>query len=54
MKNKEACFVAYIAANKYSVAFDVAYGKTESSAIAAVKRKNSPYRKDCVVWAKEF
>ena len=44
-------FKAYIAANKYTKAFDFAYGETESSAIAAVKRKNSPDWKDCIVWA---
>jgi hypothetical protein len=44
-------YKAYIAGNKYSKAFDHAYGKTAFSAIAAVKRKNSPDWQDCYVWA---
>ena len=47
-------YKAFIAGNKYTPAFDSAYGKTEQSAIAAVKRKNSPDWKDCCVWAKEI
>jgi len=43
-------YKAYIAGNKYTPAFDHAYGKTTESAIAAVKRKNSPDWKDCTVW----
>lgn len=48
---KEKMYAAYIAANKYTKAFDVAYGNTEASAIAAVKRKNSPDWKDCFIWS---
>jgi hypothetical protein len=43
-------YKAYIAANKHTPFFDSAVGKTEKSAIAAVKRKNSPDWKDCFVW----
>ena len=48
MRNYE--YKAYIAANPYTKAFDFAYGKTAKSAAAAVKRKNSPDWKDCIVW----
>ncbi len=48
--NQSKTYKAYIAANKYSEAFDYAYGKSEASAKAAVKRKNSPDWKDCHVW----
>ena len=44
-------YIAYIAGNRYTKAFDTAYGKTAESAMAAIKRKNSPDWKDCVVWA---
>ena len=43
-------YTAYIAGNKHSVAFDEAKGQTETSAVAAVKRKNSPDWQDCCVW----
>ena len=43
-------YKAYIAANMETKSFDFAYGKTASSAIAAVKRNNSPDWKDCYVW----
>jgi len=44
-------YKAYIAANRESEAFDFAYGKTATNAIAAVKRQNSPDWQDCVIWA---
>jgi len=43
-------YKAYIAANKYTKAFDTAFGKTATSAIGAVKRKNCPDWRDCYVW----
>jgi hypothetical protein len=47
-------YKAYIAANRYTKAFDTAYGATSSSAKGAVKRKNSPDWKDCYVWAEKL
>jgi len=44
-KNYKAC----IAGTKESKPFDHAYGATKESAIAAVKRRNSPDWKDCVI-----
>jgi len=49
MKNQKN-YKAYIAANKYSDAFDSAMGQTAASAMAAVKRQNSPDWQDCYVW----
>lgn len=49
MKTKKN-YKAYIAGTKESKPFDSAMGKTEQSAIAAVKRQNSPDWKDCFVW----
>ena len=43
-------FKAYIASNPETKAFDFATGKTAKSAIATVKRRNSPDWKDCCVW----
>jgi hypothetical protein len=43
-------YKAYIASTNESKAFDSALGKTKESAIAAVKRANSPDWKDCCVW----
>ena len=43
-------YKAYIAANKDTKAFDFALGTTKKSAIARVKRQNSPDWKDCLVW----
>ena len=40
-------YKAYIAANKDTKAFDFALGTTKKSAIARVKRQNSPDWKDC-------
>lgn len=52
MKNKNQYpYIALIAGNRYSTAFDRAHGMTAASAIAAVKRRNSPDWKDCFVWA---
>lgn len=48
MKNYK--YKAYIAANEHTQAFDFAYGETAKSASSAVKRKNSPDWKDCIVW----
>jgi hypothetical protein len=48
MKTKN--YKAYIAGTPESNAFDYAYGKSKESAIAAVKRQNSPDWKDCIVW----
>jgi hypothetical protein len=50
----EKNFIAYIAGNKYTKAFDTARGVTAKSAIAKVKQRNSPDWKDCVVWAERF
>lgn len=47
----EKNYIAYIAGNRYTKAFDTATGKTAASAIAAVKRKNSPDWRDCCIWA---
>jgi hypothetical protein len=47
----EKNYIAYIAANRYTKAFDTCTGKTEKSAIAAVKRKNSPDWRDCFIWS---
>lgn len=47
-------YKAYIAANRYSKAFDHAYGETGKSAIIQVKRQNSPDWKDCHVWCVEL
>ena len=44
-------YKAYIAGTNESKAFDSAFGKTKESAIAAVKRRNSPDWQDCYVWA---
>jgi hypothetical protein len=45
-------YKAYIAANVYTKAFDFCTSnKSSEAAIAAVKRKNSPDWKDCIVWA---
>ena len=49
MKTKKN-YKAYIAGSKESRAFDSAMGKTASSAIAAVKRRNSPSWPDCYIW----
>lgn len=49
MKN-EKNYKAYIADTNNSTAFDSANGKTKESAIAAVKRRNSPSWQDCCVW----
>jgi hypothetical protein len=43
-------YKAYIASTTESEAFDSAFGTTKESAIAAVKRKNSPDWQDCYVW----
>ena len=43
-------YKAYIAANRDTKAFDHALGTTKKSAIAQVKRQNSPDWKDCFVW----
>ena len=50
MKKEEKIYKAYIAGNVHTKAFDSCMGKTPESAIAAVRRKNSPDWKDCVVW----
>lgn len=50
MKEAEKNYTAYIAGTRYSVAFDEAKGITAESAVAAIKRKNSPYWHDCVIW----
>lgn len=43
-------YKAYIASNGHSQAFDNAAGKTAKSALAAIKRKNSPDWRDCCTW----
>jgi len=43
-------YKAYIAANEFSAAFDCAYGKSSQSALAQVKRQNSPDWIDCYCW----
>jgi hypothetical protein len=45
---------AYIAGNQYTEAFDSCYGKTQKSAEAAIKRRNSPDWQDCCVWSEEI
>ena len=50
MKKAAEMYKAYIAGNRYSPAFDHAWGQTPESAIAAVKRRNSPDWRDCHVW----
>jgi len=54
MKNFKNLYVAFISANRYSKAFDQAYGKTAKSALSAVKRKNSPDWRDCCVWSERI
>lgn len=49
MKTKKN-YKAYIASTKESKAFDNAIGKTKESAIASVKRANSPDWRDCYIW----
>ena len=49
MKTKKN-YKAYIAANKYSGAFDHSFGETKEGAIAAIKRRNGPDYKDCHAW----
>ena len=46
----EKNYKAYISGTIESLAFDSATGKTKESAIAAVKRRNSPSWLDCYVW----
>jgi ribosomal protein S18 acetylase RimI-like enzyme len=46
----EKKYKAYIASTKESKAFDSATGKTKESAIASVKRRNSPDWEDCYIW----
>lgn len=43
-------YKAYIASNKYTTAFDCAFGSHPTSAISAVKRKNSPDWRDLYIW----
>lgn len=43
-------YKALIASNCHTLAFDFAYGKTPASAAAAVKRRNSPDWRDCIIW----
>lgn len=50
MKAQTKSFKAYIAANKWTPAFDSAMGKTPDSARAAIKRKNSPDWKDLYIY----
>lgn len=50
MKTTEKNYVAYISGTKESRAFDSAWGQTKESAIAAIKRRNSPDWRDCFVW----
>ena len=50
METTEKNYKAFIAGTKESAPFDYAYGKTKSTAIAAVKRENSPDWKDCCIW----
>lgn len=45
---------ALIATNGHTKFFDLAYGKTPQSAIAAIKRKNSPDWQDCKIWVQEL
>lgn len=47
---KDRNYKAYIASTNESKAFDSATWKTKESAIAAVKRRNSPSWGDCCVW----
>jgi len=51
---KEKLYIAYIAGNRYTPAFDTAKGVTPESAIAAVKRRNRPDWRDCIVWSERI
>lgn len=42
METTEKNYKAFIAGTRWSVPFDYAYGRTKSTAIAAVKRKKQP------------
>ena len=50
MKKQEKNYKAYISGTRESKAFDYSYGVTRETAIAAVKRKNSPDWQDCYIW----
>jgi hypothetical protein len=52
MNKDKKPWIAFIAANNYTPAFDSTRGKTEITAIAAIKRKNSPDWKDCTIFTK--
>lgn len=41
---------ALISGSNETKFFDFAHGKTPQSAIAAIKRKNSPDWQDCTIW----
>jgi hypothetical protein len=43
-------YTAHIAGNKHTWEFDTAKGETLETAVAALKRKNSPDWKDCCIW----
>jgi hypothetical protein len=43
-------YKAYIAGTSESNSFDFAFGKIPTTAIATVKRNNSPDWKDCYIW----
>jgi hypothetical protein len=53
MSNTVTHYKSYIADGPHSSAFDSATGRTPDSARAAVKRRNSPDWRDCVVWVVE-
>ncbi len=54
METKDINYKAFVAGNKETPAFDYGYGKTEKSAIAALKRKYSKDKEDLFFWAKEL
>ena len=50
-EKKNGHYRAYIAANNDTPAFDFCDSETRQGAKAAVKRRNSPDWRDCVVWS---
>lgn len=54
MKATNYNYRALIASNECTKFFDLAYGQTPKSAIAAIKRKNSPDWQDCSIWVQRL
>lgn len=51
MKENKKRWKAYIASEGQEVAFASGYGKTATSAVAALKRRYSPYWREMLIWA---